>query len=396
MSKFERESSIPDLNLVNNADTKRIKESKVKSNPTQILLPPLSSTNILTCLGNYSNMSPDSNGEFYGTNKTDIDDPSIMENFEIREQDRWLPIANVGRVMRNALPPHGKLSKEAKELMQECVSEFISFITSQSAEKCLVEKRKTLNGEDILLSLHSLGFEHYAEVLKIYLAKFRQLEIKEAERRREKYRKRKQKLLQQRLQQQKEQQRQKPLQKEEQQQHKQQKNIPIEKNAFAIAPTEQNNVLLEERENIYEYNLQTDSNYLNPFVRQSKASDIYAPQTNFQFHLTDRESLPMPQQQLSFSQQPQMGSFASPGIANQSTSSKNGQDQNISNQTNLESNFTIGVDKTGHDGSRDPIIEADNSVEGPNGFDTISTNDSTSTNVNEASNHLNLFLNYNE
>ncbi|GMG50283.1 unnamed protein product [Ambrosiozyma monospora] len=113
------------------------------------------------------------------------------DDFEIREQDRWLPIANVGRVMRNALPPQGKLSKEAKECMQECVSEFISFITSQAAEKCTIEKRKTLNGEDILFSMYSLGFENYAETLKIYLAKYREYELAESEARRVKYLQRK-------------------------------------------------------------------------------------------------------------------------------------------------------------------------------------------------------------
>ncbi|KAH3670392.1 hypothetical protein OGAPHI_000907 [Ogataea philodendri] len=108
----------------------------------------------------------------------------------IREQDRWLPIANVGRVMRDALPPQGKLSKQAKQCMQECVSEFISFITSQAAEKCSIEKRKTLNGEDILFAMYSLGFENYAETLKIYLAKYREFEVTESEVRREKYKQR--------------------------------------------------------------------------------------------------------------------------------------------------------------------------------------------------------------
>lgn len=116
---------------------------------------------------------------------------------EIREQDRWLPIANVDRVMRNSLPKTAKISKEAKECMQECVSEFISFITSQAAEKCLIEKRKTLNGEDILYSLYSLGFENYAEVLRIYLAKYRIYELDEVERRRRKYLARKEKMKQQ-------------------------------------------------------------------------------------------------------------------------------------------------------------------------------------------------------
>ena len=49
---------------------------------------------------------------------------------EFREQDRFLPIANVARIMKNALPGSAKVSKEAKECVQECVSEFISFIVS--------------------------------------------------------------------------------------------------------------------------------------------------------------------------------------------------------------------------------------------------------------------------
>jgi hypothetical protein len=47
----------------------------------------------------------------------------------VREQDRFLPIANVSRIMKKALPSNAKISKDAKETVQECVSEFISFIT---------------------------------------------------------------------------------------------------------------------------------------------------------------------------------------------------------------------------------------------------------------------------
>ncbi|KAK1149362.1 transcriptional activator hap3 [Aspergillus melleus] len=94
--------------------------------------------------------------------------------FEVKEQDRWLPIANVARIMKLALPDNAKIAKEAKECMQECVSEFISFITSEASEKCQQEKRKTVNGEDILFAMTSLGFENYAEALKIYLSKYRE------------------------------------------------------------------------------------------------------------------------------------------------------------------------------------------------------------------------------
>jgi nuclear transcription Y subunit beta len=96
--------------------------------------------------------------------------------------------------MKMALPDNAKIAKEAKECMQECVSEFISFITSEgestpshlpastnavplASEKCQQEKRKTVNGEDILFAMTSLGFENYSEALKIYLSRYREVSL---------------------------------------------------------------------------------------------------------------------------------------------------------------------------------------------------------------------------
>nr|DAD38014.1 TPA_asm: hypothetical protein HUJ06_008655 [Nelumbo nucifera] len=94
----------------------------------------------------------------------------------IKEQDRLLPIANVGRIMKQILPLNAKISKEAKETMQECVSEFISFVTGEASDKCHKEKRKTVNGDDICWALGTLGFDDYAEPLKRYLHRYRELE----------------------------------------------------------------------------------------------------------------------------------------------------------------------------------------------------------------------------
>jgi nuclear transcription Y subunit beta len=94
----------------------------------------------------------------------------------LREQDHFLPIANVSRIMKRALPANAKISKDAKETMQECVSEFISFITGEASDKCQREKRKTVNGDDLIWAMTTLGFEDYAEPLKMYLQKFRELE----------------------------------------------------------------------------------------------------------------------------------------------------------------------------------------------------------------------------
>ncbi|KAJ4871379.1 Nuclear transcription factor Y subunit B-5 [Raphanus sativus] len=105
-----------------------------------------------------------------------VEDQQQEENMMIKEQDRLLPIANVGRIMKNILPPNAKISKEAKETMQECVSEFISFVTGEASDKCHKEKRKTVNGDDICWAMENLGFDDYAEQLKKYLNRYRVIE----------------------------------------------------------------------------------------------------------------------------------------------------------------------------------------------------------------------------
>ncbi|KAJ6749370.1 hypothetical protein OIU85_000059 [Salix viminalis] len=112
----------------------------------------------------------DSDNESGGQNNSNTNESSP------REQDRLLPIANVSRIMKKALPANAKISKDAKETVQECVSEFISFITGEASDKCQREKRKTINGDDLLWAMTTLGFEDYVEPLKIYLQKFREME----------------------------------------------------------------------------------------------------------------------------------------------------------------------------------------------------------------------------
>ncbi|KAI3469404.1 hypothetical protein Pfo_026067 [Paulownia fortunei] len=106
-----------------------------------------------------------------------VDDSEASPSNDIKEQDRLLPIANVGRIMKQILPPNAKISKEAKETMQECVSEFIGFVTSEASEKCRKERRKTVNGDDICWALGALGFDDYAGPLKRYLNRYREIEV---------------------------------------------------------------------------------------------------------------------------------------------------------------------------------------------------------------------------
>ena len=92
----------------------------------------------------------------------------------ITDYDNYLPLANIGRIIKNNLPKDVKLSKSSKETLQECVSEFISFITSEANDKCNLEKRKIIKGEDIIYALNILGFEKYCPILELYLKKYKQ------------------------------------------------------------------------------------------------------------------------------------------------------------------------------------------------------------------------------
>uniref|UniRef100_A0A7N0UD28 Transcription factor CBF/NF-Y/archaeal histone domain-containing protein n=1 Tax=Kalanchoe fedtschenkoi TaxID=63787 RepID=A0A7N0UD28_KALFE len=77
----------------------------------------------------------------------------------VREQDRFMPIANVIRIMRKILPSHTKISDDAKETIQECH-----------------EQRKTVTAEDVLWAMSKLGFDNYIEPLTLYLHRYRDTE----------------------------------------------------------------------------------------------------------------------------------------------------------------------------------------------------------------------------
>lgn len=45
----------------------------------------------------------------------------------------------------------------------------------RASDKCQREKRKTINGDDLLWAMATLGFEDYIEPLKIYLTRYREV-----------------------------------------------------------------------------------------------------------------------------------------------------------------------------------------------------------------------------
>ena len=95
-------------------------------------------------------------------------DEAIVGVEVVDEADRHLPVANISRIMKKVLPTSHQVSKvwllflffylvadlfyifchqDTKAYIQLCVSEFISFVTSEASDKCMTEKRKTINGD---------------------------------------------------------------------------------------------------------------------------------------------------------------------------------------------------------------------------------------------------------
>lgn len=90
--------------------------------------------------------------------------------------DRQLPIANIFKIMRDTIPENAKISKESKELMVKCASEFIAIITCKAKNICECEARKTITGEDLIRAMEDLDLPYYSEITKIFLDKYKSLD----------------------------------------------------------------------------------------------------------------------------------------------------------------------------------------------------------------------------
>lgn len=84
--------------------------------------------------------------------------------------------------MNSSPSSQAKVRLSSKDTTCSCSRPTISVIgratgltCATASEKCQQEKRKTVNGEDILFAMTSLGFENYGEALKIYLARYREV-----------------------------------------------------------------------------------------------------------------------------------------------------------------------------------------------------------------------------
>ncbi|KAL7094206.1 hypothetical protein ACP275_11G087200 [Erythranthe tilingii] len=96
-----------------------------------------------------------------------------------RDANQYMSITNITRIMQRVLPPNAKIADNANEAIQECITEFISFITAEANARCHQDFRNTVTPEDVLAAMASLGLDDYLEPLTIFLNKHRAQKVPE-------------------------------------------------------------------------------------------------------------------------------------------------------------------------------------------------------------------------
>lgn len=131
----------------------------------------------------------------------DVDLSSRSCKYAVEAEDRfYFPIKSISKIMRRAFdltgarndtqehnPPSRKKLKPCTEtssinfdadavtLMQECVTEFILYLTGEAAGHAAMNKlRVNINGADVIDGMKNLGFTSYANVLSVLNEKLKQ------------------------------------------------------------------------------------------------------------------------------------------------------------------------------------------------------------------------------
>lgn len=84
----------------------------------------------------------------------------------LTEQERLLPLANIGHMMASVLPKNAKISKEAKQLMQELTTELICFATSECNDVSLAHGHKSIGFDDLVEGFENVDLGMFIPIMK--------------------------------------------------------------------------------------------------------------------------------------------------------------------------------------------------------------------------------------
>ncbi|TYJ58869.1 hypothetical protein B9479_000301 [Cryptococcus floricola] len=90
------------------------------------------------------------------------------------DDDVSLPKATVLKIIQELLPDEISASKEAKDVIFDCCTEWIKLISTQSNMVCEASSKKTISPEHVVEALKQLGFEDFVEQVEVSNADFKQ------------------------------------------------------------------------------------------------------------------------------------------------------------------------------------------------------------------------------
>merc|ERR1712083_752778 len=88
------------------------------------------------------------------------------ENMAERPEDLNLPNAVVSRIIKEALPPSMKVSKEAQAAVAKAASVFVLYATSCANNVALKSHRKTIHGGDVVKAMEDMEFDKFIKPLE--------------------------------------------------------------------------------------------------------------------------------------------------------------------------------------------------------------------------------------
>ncbi|XP_066256428.1 DNA polymerase epsilon subunit 3 [Euwallacea similis] len=93
-------------------------------------------------------------------------------------EDLNLPANTVARIIKDSLPDHVSVGKDARAALSRAASVFVLFLTSQASQEAKRENRKTLLGKDVITALEELEFDDFISPLKALLKDFKEAKSK--------------------------------------------------------------------------------------------------------------------------------------------------------------------------------------------------------------------------
>ena len=86
-----------------------------------------------------------------------------------------LPKATVQKIIGEILPLDIAITKEAREAITECSTEFIMILSTQLNDTAEKEAKKTIASDHVVTALEELGFQNYLEIVNKILDEHKEL-----------------------------------------------------------------------------------------------------------------------------------------------------------------------------------------------------------------------------